>query len=567
MEQLKHYLRIAGKYHFWIICGVIALLTLGSWYTTSASLTKQYNDNKQKITAAETSLNTISKKENHPNLHFHQQMDLILNSYKDQLRDLWEKQYIDQGANLRWPAQTDTEPGLTQEFVEQVVDLRPIETTVPYDPANKGLDKLKDNFKAEYINYVKSIALPNLAKTIQAVWRPSMDTGGTSGPVTLGERGGMDTLLDPNAPKEMVLWNAENQAFLQNTRFDWTKEVGGRPSTLQILYAQEDLWVLDTLMKIIAKTNADSDAPHNAVVKQIMYVKLGADAVGLSGAVTRLTAANAVGPDGRPLAGAPGAVPTTSAMPDPRLSGNPLLPGGALPTKDPAEGRYVDDKYLPIPPTRLRAAFTSNDANEAFLAVAKRMPVRMHLVVDQRKLHKLLAEFGNSNLIVEIRQMRVNRELYAGGPSVGVAPGGEAGRPLSGGGGGLGGGAPINYGGRSGEPGSTDEEKPQFDIGIELYGIVYIYNPVNEAMVTAVATDGAPATTEAVPEPASPVAPAPVAPLPAAPVPAVPMDEAAPAVPMGQAPPEAPMPVPAEPAGATPAPMPMTTPAPAAPGA
>ena len=57
---------------------------------------------------------------------------------------------------------------------------------------------------------------------------------------------------------------------------NWTS-----PTTLQILYAQEDLWVLRSLMLIIKATNGDADAQYNAAVKEIMSIELGAMASGI----------------------------------------------------------------------------------------------------------------------------------------------------------------------------------------------------------------------------------------------------------------------------------------------
>ena len=43
---------------------------------------------------------------------------------------------------------------------------------------------------------------------------------------------------------------------------------------------------------------------------------------------------------------------------------------------DPANGRYVDDKNEPLTGDRLRTAIKSDQPADAFLAVAKRMPMR-----------------------------------------------------------------------------------------------------------------------------------------------------------------------------------------------
>ncbi len=571
MDQVKHYLRLAAKYHFWILCGLVTVLTLGSWYVASAGLTQQFKTNAGKITSGESTVSTIQSTVNHANANHLQQIDAIISRYKTNLKKLWEKQYVEQGVNLQWPVETATYRGLTEEFVEQVRPLRPIETTVPYEPENKSLDKLKDNFKSQYVNFVKTTELPRLARIIGAVWHPA-EEGAASG--ATGSVADRPTLL-ATGEKRIVEWHADNQKYLQDTRFDWRGEVGGRPSTLQILYAQEDLWVLETLINIIAKTNQDADAPHNAVVKEIKYVKMGADAVGFSGQVLRLSVPE-VGPDGAPSGPQPG------SMPEDPLRGGQLMPGDprATVSRDPAEGRYVDVNYQPIPPDRLRLAFTSTKSDEAFLAVAKRMPVRMHLVVDQRYLNRLLAECGNSNLIVEIRQLRMNRPVFDGGGMSGGSGGGyanplamsggrEPGRGGGGfamerGGGGFGGGG---IGGREvGGMGDGTEVLSPHDVDLELYGIVYIYNPVNEGLVSALGTEAgeSPPTEVPVPETTEPaVTPDPMAvpPTPAEPMPAEPM----PVEPM-PVDPAAPVPAPAPaPMDVAPAPPqdPQNTPAPA----
>jgi hypothetical protein len=164
---------------------------------------------------------------------------------------------------------------------------------------------------------------------------------------------------------------------------------------------------------------------------------------------------------------------------------------------------------------------------DAFLVVAKRMPVRLRLTVDVRKLHRLLTECGNAKLPVEIRQVRINRSGQSGGgmpggygmpgygptggmEMMGGAPGGygsEGGTPYGPGyGGGTGYGmtpgmAPgMEMGPGYGGPGygtgydqggaglSPDAMRNRtqissttsFDIPVEIYGIIYIYNPVDQ---------------------------------------------------------------------------------------
>ena len=47
-----------------------------------------------------------------------------------------------------------------------------------------------------------------------------------------------------------MIWNNSNQADIAR-RYDWTR---GIPTTQQILYAQEDFWVIDALLDIMVVT-------------------------------------------------------------------------------------------------------------------------------------------------------------------------------------------------------------------------------------------------------------------------------------------------------------------------
>ena len=222
-------------------------------------------------------------------------------------------------------------------------------------------------------------------------------------------------------------------------------------------------------------------------------------------------------------------IPESSGTASPASSGST---GGAMPsgmpsgmggtgamrfTGDPADGRYVDNNYTPLRASRIRQAMKASNPADAFLVVAKRMPIRLRLVVDQRKLHRLLAECGNSLLPVEIRQVRLNRGKSSGaggggydmggGSGMGDPTGMEGGGSLSGamglGGPGMGmGEGPYDDGsmgeesdvgsGQSMYPGGMGGLGPSFgdmagrsrvssttshDVPVELYGIIYIYNP------------------------------------------------------------------------------------------
>ena len=251
------------------------------------------------------------------------------------------------------------------------------------------------------------------------------------------------------------------------THFDWSNQPDQSPTTLQVLYAQEDLWVLTSLMHIIRQTNGQVESRHEAVVKTIETILIGRHAPPRSGQVTRLggggggggmmggmmgsmggmsdMGGSAMPAAGEASAGMPGAgsammpTPSTGGASDMATPGGEMggmMPGMGRVSADPAEGRYVDNQYQALKAETLRSALRSPTPNDAFLVVAKRMPVRMRLIVDERKLPRLLAQLGNSMLPVEVRQVRINRGKEGGGGF--DMMGGGGGYGMMGGGGGYG---------------------------------------------------------------------------------------------------------------------------------
>lgn len=178
-----------------------------------------------------------------------------------------------------------------------------------------------------------------------------------------------------------------------------------------------------------------------------------------------------------------------------------------------AEVRYIDEKLKPIDANRLRSALTSTNPDDAYLKVAKRMPIRLQLQMDLRKINRLLAECGNSRLPVEVRQVRLNKGAggsmmgggglgglggggggaMGGGGALGGMGGGGAMGGMGGGGalggmggggalGGMGGGGAMGGMGGGGGMGNSNSRALtiSYDGPVEIYGLIYLFNPPNE---------------------------------------------------------------------------------------
>jgi hypothetical protein len=545
MDQVRMAIGQLVKYHFWILCVVVVGFGITGWYIATGGLDAESKKNADQIKAQETAITQVLKIQDHPNAEFAKGMEEMIHRYAVGVGLGWRERYRQQEKLLVWPKRLGT------AFHQQVNTLRPIEEKVGFDEAKGYVDKdeIPVKYREIYRNFIVD-ELPELAKIIGAKWYASFDDAastGSSGRTTSGGKSpysspggkssrppGMSGSSSPyrttgrgdmpgkgsgkpgetteEVDNSIVFWTAENQREILEQHFKFAAETA-TPHTLDVLYAQEDLWVLEAILRVIERTNAGADANYNAAIKEIESIEMGRTVRGRMGKVSQvqdpLSTAN-------PNGGAPGVMPgvvpgvtpgdstttssTTTTMAPTAMPGS--VPGSTTsgtPTGplDPALGRYVDIDYNPLPPKSLRAARTTDDPALAIYSVAKRMPVRLRLRMDQRRLNDLLAECGNSSLPIEVRQVRINCEAGLVN-DIGAMPG-------------SGGQSSSSYGNSYSMPSTSSSsaakssssarsrrgtgemtgpgygsshknavvEDPN-EVVVEVFGIVYIFNPVNE---------------------------------------------------------------------------------------
>lgn len=500
MDQLKQQLAGVAKYGFWILCSVTVIGALGVGFWATSNLKKDRDTQIASLDSAKSSMQTIRNQlSTHPNDKTRDEMETLLDRLKEDVRASWESQYARQKDILVWPVQE-----LKQDFVNAFEGYEPIELTLEFPvPPEKTVQVGLLNRYRDYIGDV----LPQIAEIAGAKWTaditkaasgyggggmglagggmPGMGDG-EGGYGGMGPGGGLGGGLpgmpgaggDQGMPAEdqpLVRWDNSSQETVLTNLFPWR---GKDPNTLDVLYSQENLWVLRQLMEVIASVNGDAKLPFQATIRQINEIAIGK-------AATQGIAAG----EGAGLIG-PG---VAAGSFDPASSGGSGMPGGEggeggaeAEATDPADQRYVDVNYEPIDAATLRSALASSSPEDAPLAVAKRIPVKMNLKIDQRKIPLLVAECGNAPLMIEVRQVRINPSAsqtagYGGG---GMGPGGMPGAGSGGGmgmGGGLGGDEGEGGGGGMGPGGmgGGNVARSEFpnDVTVEVFGIVYIYNP------------------------------------------------------------------------------------------
>ncbi|MDO5581266.1 MAG: hypothetical protein Q4G69_09025, partial [Planctomycetia bacterium] len=263
---------------------------------------------------------------------------------------------------------------------------------------------------------------------------------------------------------------------------------GGYPTSIEIWYAQESLWVYEALLRVIAETNKEfPDNITTAPIKAIESLLIGQPAGTLW--QTTIGAINLM-----PSQGGMGEGDMMGSM---EMSGGPMdgetgeggPASGALTENDILMkilfGRYLDGENKPLP------AETAPP-----FAEFNKMPVCMKLVVDQRRIPELLVNCANCSMPIDIKHIRISPEnvVRVSGPSaggaegadgMGGAPGGASGGP--GGargsmeGGGMDGGTPTG-GIEVGRSAISQVAGYGVDaIHIEVYGIINIFNEPNIA--------------------------------------------------------------------------------------
>ena len=379
MDQLKKALGWLKQNHFWVLTGLIAIVGLACWYTSSGALGKETSANQATIKQAFNTPKNIASEPFHPNPVINDKQREQVQLRAKTVAEMWQQLYDRQRTEvLKWPEQS-----LTLEFREAVEKL-------------KFGDEFPIHLATIYQNYISGY-FPELPKRIQAKIIEGDGRGGGYNSRPGGGRGDEGGgVLTPDAfqPDYICEWldQQDVRALLQ---FDTT------PSPLRIWVTQEDLWAYQTLLDVIAATNAavQADRPDNAAVRTIETLEVGkkaavvvrSDRIALDANV-RATAAGAVAAEGTREGGGMDSGRESQGGPTAEQEQVMLL-----------SRRYIDQDGNPIAVTGGLTNFQST-----FGVEYKRLPVRLVLKMDVRSLSFLIAQCANQPLQIEVQEVRIN---------------------------------------------------------------------------------------------------------------------------------------------------------------
>jgi hypothetical protein len=340
--------------------------------------------------------------------------------------------------------------------------------------------------------------MPQLAAIIGAKWAFATEAAEESQPAEEAEELGVGGVTrggnlaqradGVKVEKEVVQWREADQRRWYDlvTNFQAISRLPrNRPTLPMALYIQQDLWLLDALFTVIKQVNGDADAMDNADIKRIDHIFFGRDALGMAGTVSlpnaRLRRQAIDQGKGREVPAATGVAAT--APPAPAIT---IMPN----SRDFLHGRYVNSRFEPLAADTVRDAIASEQlSNNAELIVAKRIPFRVGFVMDERRIPEFLAACANSPFRFEVRQVRINRHVPGQTASLdGKTVGGESdafaqGESVA---------AQVRGGGTN-QPVKTVATRTNYDVNVEFYGIIKLYNPVNNKLLE---TPGGPAASQ-----------------------------------------------------------------------
>ena len=525
MEKLAPAIAWIKENRFWLVNGLLLLLMIGIWYMQTGTLKEQQGKNEQKIDSQIRLADGILRKKPddvtddvvplHPNRTTQEGMQAELERSANSLIAAWELRVETQKKLLVFP-----ELG-SPKFNEVFGQYNPPET-FPVKSTDTEIEGLLGLYNSKIQNHMIKLCgkdgvrtnwrkdPENYEQTEESESRPK------AGDFQDGGDGRVFKVDDQDAARFAVLWSGVNQQLwfdkltLFQDRDDHNKS-SIDPTPLQCYMLQQDLWVLEAMFNVIRELNGDSNAIDTSAIKQIDHIGIGREGTAQLGELHPVDSRFAPKAD-ESGEGDP-SNPSSVGFDEPRggsgkgdaqyemfFSEDEVLddPEGSYPSSDelgdgaeaiglpPFHNMYVDTKFEPISSEEVLKVVKGAELPESHLEliIAKRLPVRIGLRMDERKISDFMAACINSPFSFEIQQVRINRH----------APGGEV---IA-----LGGGPATAVNtknedrGKSFDEVSRVETRTNYDVNVEFFGIIKIYNPVRADLIRKAAgleeAEGAP---------------------------------------------------------------------------
>lgn len=439
----KAMLAAAKKYHFWVLVSLAILIGLVGWWLATSAASDTFKKRESKLKGDLSAMETIMREQDPPNDKVAKGVSDAHAKLQTSVKKAWVFLFDKQEKNNPWPKT------LGEAFLNDIRVRGP------------G-DEIPEPMRETYHNFIKT-HLPELLHMISAR-RPVAKAeakpaaGEAEAPATAEPQGFVDWIDFERVEKRFTRWTTT-------------------PSSFQVRMAQEDLWVYEALLRVLQGVNKSASNLENAAIKRIDAMEIGQDAAASWSKATgslnaQLAAAGADAQAETAEAGVPMEGRGRGAAPPPEGEPPADAAAGAKLTpeqKELLDQRYVDNKRKPL------AADKTN-----FCPELKMMPVHLRLMMDQSKIADLLVECANSDMPIEVAEIRLGNAGTS--LDLGAIGGAAAGRPgADPRAGGMGGRPVTPPGGGAETPGSREAAGPpnvnSMELSVDIFGTITIFNP------------------------------------------------------------------------------------------
>ena len=508
MDQLKTFLAFVKKNHFWILSGLAVLIGLVVYLAASSKLTDGYQKQKQQIASTDNQVSPLLNGTEHPNINWVQQVKNDSDALRLNVKNAWDALYTDQRNRVFvWP----------QELGPTVIAT--LSQSNPQNPNDPAVIEACERFQ----KYVKA-EVRHMGAIVDADWPEDAKADPRGRPAGHVPGHGPDAAAAATEKSYLVVWDDADRQYWTDA-YDWQD----RPSTLDVRYAQEELWVMNAICQAIFRTNTGAKLNDEAIVRDINQLRIAYDAVGkfpLGEGEKRIVHLGKA-PVGGLAVPTPGAGPNGAAdqnlipfeakrpnrnkqsADDSDIGARAPPPGGGHGMGLNPAGAQTGVPEVTDPDAWLKDGRLVNPAGKPQLAKDladpavkeyRLMAFRLNLTVDELRWDRLLLELANSPLPLEVREVRINVTSENSGEAAG-------------------------HGGQRRPQQPESDKGPVRNISLELRGVAYLINPPNpqslgladEAPSSAPPDNGAtgaPATgTPTVPATGAPTAPGTGAPV------------------------------------------------------
>lgn len=503
---------------FWLANGFLLLLMIGIWFMQTDTLNAEKDKNESKISSQFSTAQGIMRKMPedlvdagvtlHPNRSTQQGMQTELTEVVDSLIAAWRHRVDTQKKLLVFPE-------LGSPKFNQIFGRYNPPETFPVKYTDNEIEGLLSLYNSKIQNHMIKLCGNDGVRTN---WRkdpenyeqtdePGQSTTRDDYAIDAGESFSVE---DEDAARFAVLWSDVNQELWYDklTVFqdrDDHNKASIAPTPLQCYMLQQDLWVLEAMFNVIRDLNGESSSTDTSAIKQIDHIGIGREGTAQLGALHPVDARMAVKADsdddegefGGGSTGFPGGEMGGTGTGDSehellfseedKLSDEASMyetPGddesygeGTSKGLPPFHQMYVDTKFEPIASEEVLKVITGTELPESNLEliIAKRLPVRIGLRMDERKISDFMAACVNSPFAFEIQQVRINRHK-SGGEFIELGGGGKTQSTDNG------------YSQGDGASKAFDdvarvETRTNYDVNVEFFGIIKIYNPVREDLI------------------------------------------------------------------------------------